>query len=325
MNTARSHAHALAVQNSPHKQARIARRKQMSGSDARNLIAPLNGLRGELAARGKTVKNHAAENRRALKQMQAKNDQKQMESEAMKSRGYSKMKQFQGVESRVFKQEASDYDAVQARDNEENDAPLYTQKHKNFLKKKSGDYRTAEQMARLKISKSQQEILAEPSPRIEEKRSDRRKAPFRLEKADLKPRESKNFLAQNKTQMIGAKPKGKGSSDTSPEKHQEYGQVPGYLQQRKKRWEEEERIREMSKPDIDCPDGMVCMPEAERLNTLAVLERSEEEARTELFGMPLTIETMALTKKKNALEAKLKEIEDAKKIFSRPKVFIAQD
>ena len=55
------------------------------------------------------------------------------------SRGYSKMKQFQGVESRVFKQEASDYDAVQARDNEENDAPLYAQKHKNFLKKKSGD------------------------------------------------------------------------------------------------------------------------------------------------------------------------------------------
>ena len=80
------------------------------------------------------------------------------------------------------------------------------------------------------------QILAEPSPRIEEKRSDRRKAPFRLEKADLKPRESKNFLAQNKTQMIGAKPKGKGSSDTSPEKHQEYGQVPGYLQQRKKRF-----------------------------------------------------------------------------------------
>ena len=55
------------------------------------------------------------------------------------------------------------------------------------------------------------------------------------------------------------------------------------------------------------------------------VERSEEEARTELFEMPLTIETMALTKKKNALEAKLKEIEDAKKIFSRPKVFIAQD
>ena len=165
----------------------------MSGSDARNLIAPLNGLRGELAARGKTVKNHAAENRRALKQMQAKNDQKQMESEAMKvrlnaqivaalfsvrcailttyfvvdqSRGYSKMKQFQGVESRVFKQEASDYDAVQARDNEENDAPLYAQKHKNFLKKKSGDYRTAEQMARLKISKSQQEVRIDCGSRI---------------------------------------------------------------------------------------------------------------------------------------------------------------
>jgi len=297
----------------------------MSGSDARNLIAPLNGLRGELAARGKTVKNHAAENRKALKQMQVKNDMRQMESDAMKSRGYSKMKQFQGVESRVFKQEALDYDAVQARDNEENDAPLYAQKHRNFLKKGSGDYRTSEQMAKLKISKSQQEILAEPSPRIEEQRGDRRKAPFRQEQGNLKPRASKNFLAQNKSQMIGAKPTARRGSDDSPNKHEEYGQVPGYLQQRKKRWEEEERIRELSKPDIDCPDGMICMPESERLGTLAVLERSEEEARTELFGMPLTIQTMALTKKKNALEAKLKEIEDAKKIFSRPKVFIAMD
>lgn len=59
----------------------------MSGSDARNLIAPLNGLRGELAARGKTVKNHAAENRKALKQMQVKNDMRQMESDAMKVSG----------------------------------------------------------------------------------------------------------------------------------------------------------------------------------------------------------------------------------------------
>ena len=113
--------------------------------------------------------------------------------------------------------------------------------------------------------------------------------------------------------------------DDSPSKHEAYGQVPGYLQQRKKRWEEEERIREMNKPDQDCPEGMVCMPEEERLNTLAVLTQSEEEAKRELFSMPLTVETIAHTKKKNALEAKLKEIEDAKKIFSRPKVFIAMD
>ena len=137
----------------------------MSGSDARNLIAPLNGLRGELAARGKTVKNHALENRRALKQMQQRNNEKLAEERERKARGLSKMKQFQGVESRIFRQEEEVFESDEERGaaGEENDAPLYEQKHRNFLKKKSGDYRTAEQMAKLKISKSTQEVRAEES------------------------------------------------------------------------------------------------------------------------------------------------------------------
>ena len=151
--------HALTQVSFLISQARIARRKQMSGSDVRNLIAPLNGLRGELAAKGKTVKNHALENRRALKQMQQRNNEKLAEERERKARGLSKMKQFQGVESRIFSQEAEVYER-RGEAGEENDAPLYEQKHSNFLKKKSGDYRTAEQMAKLKISKSTQEVRA---------------------------------------------------------------------------------------------------------------------------------------------------------------------
>ena len=87
----------------------------MSGSDARNLIAPLNGLRGELAARGKTVKNHALENRRALKQMQQRNNEKLAEERERKARGLSKMKQFQGVESRIFRQEEEVFESDEER------------------------------------------------------------------------------------------------------------------------------------------------------------------------------------------------------------------
>jgi hypothetical protein len=70
---------------------------------------------------------------------------------------------------------------------------------------------------------------------------------------------------------------------------------------------------------------MTLMPESERLETLKVLNESETLTKNELFAMPLTVETLAQKKKKNALEAKLKEIEDAVKIFNRPKVFIALD
>ena len=85
----------------------------------------------------------------------------------------------------------------------------------------------------------------------------------------------------------------------------------------------EERERILNAPDSDCPDGMTAMPESERVETLRVLQQSEEDAKKELFALPLTVETVALTRKKNSLEAKLKEIEDAKKIFSRAKVYIA--
>ena len=73
----------------------------MSGSQARSLIAPLNGFRGAQAARGQSVKNHAAENRRALKEMQRKNMEKEAIEKQKTSRGLSKMKQFQGVQSKI--------------------------------------------------------------------------------------------------------------------------------------------------------------------------------------------------------------------------------
>lgn len=70
---------------------------------------------------------------------------------------------------------------------------------------------------------------------------------------------------------------------------------------------------------------MKMMPEAERLDTLRVLQESLEET-TKLVGrLPLKIETMGQIRRKTELEAKLKELEDAIAIFSRDVVFIADD
>ena len=120
-------------------------------------------------------------------------------------------------------------------------------------------------------------------------------------------------------------PSNLNSNKPDNSKHSSYGSVPSYLQSRKLQWAEEERLRSLAAPDLSCPPGMVCMSEAERLDTLAVLSRSEEEAKRELFALPLTVNTVAMTRRKNGLEAKLKEIEDARKIFSRAKVYITAE
>lgn len=45
----------------------------------------------------------------------------------------------------------------------------------------------------------------------------------------------------------------------------------------------------------------------------------------QISRLPLKIETMGQVKRKTELEAKLKEIEDAIEIFSKDKVYIAED
>lgn len=137
----------------------------------------------------------------------------------------------------------------------------------------------------------------------------------------LAPRKEKNFVGSN-VQRVEKMTPGGTKAEPIRSKHESYGQVPLYLQERQAQWadEEERRIAEM--PDKDCPPGMTLMPEAERLETLRVLTANEVEVQQALFKMPLQIATPSLKKRKESLEAKLQEIEAAKKIFSRPKVYV---
>ena len=64
------------------------------------------------------------------------------------------------------------------------------------------------------------------------------------------------------------------------------------------------------------------MPDDERLETLEVLKRNREEVERAIQGLPLRIETPSAIRRKEDLERRLKEIEDALKIFSRPKVLV---
>jgi hypothetical protein len=67
------------------------------------------------------------------------------------------------------------------------------------------------------------------------------------------------------------------------------------------------------------------MPESERQSTLAVLQQSKEEALRQLRSLPFNVETPSQIKRQADLEGKLREIERAVGLFSKPKVFVALD
>ena len=60
-----------------------------------------------------------------------------------------------------------------------------------------------------------------------------------------------------------------------------------------------------------------------QLETLEVLQKSRAETQRQLTAMPLDLTTPRRRQRKEELESKLREIEQAILIFQRPQVFMA--
>ncbi|NXP86833.1 ENKD1 protein, partial [Passerina amoena] len=103
------------------------------------------------------------------------------------------------------------------------------------------------------------------------------------------------------------------------------GHVPQYLLERKELWrrQAEERLRNL--PDPDTPPGHTLMPEGQRLETLTSLKQSQEQLVKDLVLLPMRGDSLRMQKRRVELERKLSQIDEAIKIFSRPKVFIKLD
>ncbi|XP_068706054.1 enkurin domain-containing protein 1-like [Montipora foliosa] len=109
------------------------------------------------------------------------------------------------------------------------------------------------------------------------------------------------------------------------EKRYRRGKVPKYLKIRQEQWKQEEATRIANTPDPSIPPGHNLMPTDERLQTLDSLRKNHEELVVQLNALPVRVDTLRVKTRKSELERKLVEIEDAIKIFSRPKVFVKVD
>ncbi|KAM4833794.1 enkurin domain-containing protein 1 isoform 2-T2 [Thomomys bottae] len=103
------------------------------------------------------------------------------------------------------------------------------------------------------------------------------------------------------------------------------GHVPQYLLDRRDLWRREAEARQNSQPDPAMPPGHTRMPEDQRLETLNNLLQSQSQLLRELVLLPAGADSLRAQSHRAELDRKLVQIEEAIKIFSRPKVFVKMD
>lgn len=176
------------------------------------------------------------------------------------------------------------------------------------------------------LKKSDKSLPPKPERRISDKKERKLSVPSAHVKRE-EPQPPKNYLADNKEKVIKMEAKKYEPKPLVPpvdSKHQT-GKIPDYLIKRKIQKSREDEKRRLNAPDPDCPDGMIVLPEDERISTLRTLQETEREVEESLNRMPLVIETPSMIRRQKELEEKLKETKDAIKIFSQSKVFVMPD
>lgn len=291
-----------------------------------SILFPTSGKRDELKRKGFKPKDHMKDNRLIIKggstplslifidlriETQEKVKEKQREA-AMEPPALFKMSQFKEVSSKVFEEKPRQV----LLPNEDHD--------RIFLERRQSEKRL-EDLAYLKrVQREEMELKLSEALQKEGKVATPRKAPVPRadDVAKLAPKREVSFIAKNRAKALTLAPPRK-EEHKSPTKHESYGRVPEYLEQRNLKLALEKERARRNAPDPDCPPGMRLMPEDERRETLSKLLSSQQEVMQHLQNMPFVIETPSQKNRQHMLESKLKDIDNAIKIFDKPKVYIA--
>ncbi|KAF1334766.1 Enkurin domain, partial [Globisporangium splendens] len=296
------------------------RRRDGNASDAiAAILHPNEGYREKLKKKGITPKDYERENKMRIKQMQQKNREQRLREEAAKREAF-KLARFKGVRPRVYKHEQENHESNGGHPflRRGNSAPSL---HSERTTSEQQQQQSSLPPAFHRPEKAPARVpLKEPVPSLEELEERNREL---VAKMSLKERT--DFVNSNAWEVIKKSPAtpARDAGHKPVQYNRNFGRIPKYLLDRKEQWAREEEERRRNAPDPDCPSGMMLLDEDERLRTLHVLRKSLDEARLQINHLPLRIETPSQIRRKNALEAKLQEIEDAIKVFDRAKVYVA--
>lgn len=275
-------------------EARKAAKKQFAGSGVANAINPVRGYRDALVRKGLTPKDHHKENMEALREAQKFNREIKAEEEEQKDTHAFVMDKFKDVESRIG-------------------ALKNIEDHQDHFEKT---------MQKLSDERSKKVFEAEKKPAASQKYT-RRFPPLPKDEGKLLHTEGRNFIEENAKDAVTMPPPEEEEDVSAPFRHEYQGKVPDYLEERKMELDLAKEQARQEEEARNAQTGMTLVSESDRMKTLEVLIANRLKIEEELRRMPLVRDLPSLVEKENLLHAKLKEIEDAIKTFSRKKVYLS--
>jgi len=269
--------------------------------------------------RGEEVRDHMKENYENLRRKQVENRERREKGGDSDEKELFKMKQFMNVESKLAQNNSFSHTPQQPNQDLN---PSMVVEGGGFLTRGEGGRRRAKKRSEMTDKRRRNE--REEEEEEEEKKPSKPRVPLRGERGRLAERSRKNFLDENRRDADAMAPPTVGGEEE--EIHEDFGKVPSYLQ---KRMDNERRRVELEREEEErrreCPPGMVLMSEEERLATLRRLEEGEREARVQLSKIPFTSDSLKVVRWREELEGRLSEIEAAREIFSKKKVYIRDE
>jgi hypothetical protein len=245
----------------------------------------------------KAKNNYLNANLKGLRE-QAQKVREKKEEAAMPSAKPFRLKQFEGIESKVKENVAVPRDPSK---------PVV-----EFMRKGEG--------------KMAQPVVAPREEPREPRAMQRPEVPKAVEVAPKpKPMERK-FIAENRLLAEDA-----GMARRAPAQREDpvaerikknFGKVPTYLKNVKQDLEDKRVAEEMARQKEDIPPGYRMLPEDERKDMLEALEEKHKEAEDKLRKLPLKIESQRAKQQEKDLLNKVEELNKAISMFSKPKVLL---
>ncbi|XP_039249359.2 enkurin domain-containing protein 1-like isoform X1 [Styela clava] len=151
-------------------------------------------------------------------------------------------------------------------------------------------------------------------------------------------RRAEDFIARNARLAKSYKPQRSKSQmevDRSQEKYYDgikkynntvKGSSPSYLQARQREWARAEQNRIRNIPDPTVPDGHTVLPDRDRKDTLNILRQSQLDLLQEYRFLPVrSADSFGVRQRKTELERRIAEVDEAVRVFERPRVFVKMD
>uniref|UniRef100_H2XT68 Enkurin domain-containing protein n=1 Tax=Ciona intestinalis TaxID=7719 RepID=H2XT68_CIOIN len=251
--------------------------------------------------RGKQEKNHTAANVRRMREIQRNSRAREQEKQEKKNtpvKALWKSTQYEGVESKVKNFMQSPPQAPRPNTERPHSAPAGSRRQENFNSEKE----------KFQPTRSQTPRARSPSPNFVARNARAAKSyELKRSRSQLALRESDEKYQQGL----------KNYEETVK------GKTPSYLRSRQRQWDMQERDRIRNAPDPTVPEGHTVLPDKERKATLTTLRKSQQELLERHRLLPIrSADTMGVRNRKTELEKQIMEVDEAIKVFERPRVFV---